>query len=166
MFRFILIMLSEIICISYFGINAELPVVIPRVSIQPFAEDDLISYRLPNNTIPLQYDVSLQTWVDTNNFTFVGKVLIDIQIVEITSFITLHQRQLTIDSVDVRDSIGNSVYLDHTYDSVTEFLIIETVNELLPNDLYTLDIEYKGILRTDSAGFYRSSYVNDIGETM
>lgn len=57
----------------------------------------LTTYRLPNNSIPFSYDLTLNTDIDKGNFTFIGVVKIQIKIIEGSTAITLHYRQTTID---------------------------------------------------------------------
>lgn len=69
-------------------------------------KDDPISYRLPNNTRPITYDVHITTRVDKGDFTFTGQVLIVLQVYDTTSDITIHARQLTINSINLTVTSG------------------------------------------------------------
>ena len=120
----------------------------------------VLSYRLPNDTVPETYDISLTTRIDQAVFEFQGIVKIGIVIKVATNFITLHHRQLVIENVYLRNSVGQSVEIDSfTYASEKEFLTIP-VKTTLPagGERYSLEIIYSGELRNDAAGFYRSSY--------
>lgn len=125
-----------------------------------------IKYRLPNNTKPMNYDITLITSIDKNEFNFSGVAIIGLLVLETSSNITLHARQLTIKSVKLATTGGTMINLNpFTYNRTTEFLIISTQNQLLKDSNYILIIEYMGELRNDQFGFYRSSYVNSKGET-
>lgn len=126
---------------------------------------DGIAYRLPNNTIPLRYDIWLSTDIHSGNFTFEGRVTIQIQAVENTASITLHYRQLTIVNINLLDSTGSTIQTAVPWrpqDNV-EFLIITPTAPLVQGQTYSVVISYIGELRNDDAGFYRSSYVDNLG---
>lgn len=128
---------------------------------------DGYGYRLPNTTKPEAYVVDLTTNIHDGVYNFVGTVAIDIVVLEPTPVITLHQRQLTISFITLESlpSSGTTIPLaPHYYDPISEFLSIPLeFGTLVVNGRYRLTIIYTGILRTDEAGFYRSSYVADDG---
>lgn len=121
---------------------------------------DPLSYRLPNNTVPISYDIHFHTRVDIEDFNFNGVVRIGIRTKEVSTSITLHHRQLTIVSAqlwtndDVLVPVGDPIYVVET-----ELLTIPVLSVLPNNTDYTLEINYAGILRSDNGGLYRSSYV-------
>lgn len=125
------------------------------------------NYRLPNNTVPVSYDVELWTEVHTGKREFQGKVKIDLQVIEATNTITLHARQTSdykasIVSKDTANS--NPIPLTTTYESTREFLRLTPTSgntNFAANTNWTLTIEYTGLLRTDQGGFYLSSYTDD-----
>jgi Peptidase M1 N-terminal domain len=125
-----------------------------------------ISYRLPNDTIPLHYDISLHTRIDVPDFNFNGIVVIRLRCITATRTITLHSKQQTIISVTLQNANNQVIPTDMPMqDPVTEFLEIRTTSqELQVGAEYTLRISYAAILRTDDEGFYRSSYLGDNGE--
>lgn len=133
--------------------------------------DPSLSYRLPNNTKPEEYDISLTTNIHTGDFNFQGKVIIKVRAVETSTSITLHHRQLTIKTVQL--STTSAVKLPITtidppeYDADTELLTIRLTPGLTLDEglLYILEIDYEGTLRGDEAGFYRSSYKDAEGNT-
>ena len=126
---------------------------------------DGIDYRLPNNTLPIHYDIFLSTDIHIPSFAFEGTVTIRLRALENTSSITLHTRFLIIENVDFLDENGNLIQSNVNYqeDSVREFLIIRPQSTLMINEIYHVRVNYLGTLRTDDAGFYRSSYVNSNG---
>lgn len=125
---------------------------------------DDISYRLPNNTKPEFYNISLVTFVNRNEFNFSGVVQINVLVIEDSRNITLHARQLTIEKVQLTDIGGNAID-DATFDYniSTEFLTVTTDRTLLTGEKYILKVFYYGELRDDLQGFYRSSYVDEHG---
>lgn len=135
------------------------------VSEKDDASTNGISYRLPNNTKPENYDITITTNIDKNNFIFSGTVIIDIRVLEESSSITLHARQITINLVRLITKTGTAVKLNpFTYDPTTEFITIPTQSRLLKDTNYILTLGYVGVLRTDKRGFYATSYTNSKGE--
>lgn len=124
------------------------------------------TYRLPNNTRPSLYEVHIRTWIHEEIFTFEGRVEIFIIALETSNNIVIHQRQLNITNFALRDlSNGDILPATVSYDPIREFLIFDlTMDELEAGNRYLLQVNYTGTLRSDEAGFYRSSYLNDSGD--
>lgn len=133
----------------------------------PFVEQriDEFSYRLPNHTFPVHYDVYLRTSVHEANFAFTGSVDILVNVIEETDSIILHSRYNFINTVTL-SSGGSTIPI--TFDSNATFQQLRILPSItLPaNTEYSIHIEFDGLLRNDEAGFYRSSYTNDAGETV
>lgn len=132
--------------------------------VKPFADPiDGIDYRLPNNTIPIHYDIWLSTDIHASIFEFDGIVTIKIKALENTSDITVHFRQITIANADLLDENGVLIQANVTFsqDLVRDFLIIRPQNLLIINQTYHVRISYNGTLRNDDAGFYRGSYIDN-----
>lgn len=126
--------------------------------------DGNLSYRLPNNTIPETYDITLQTWINEANFTFTGIVRIGIIIANSpTKTISLHYRQLTILNVVLYDNSTIVPIESYTYIANRELLVISTTSDLEANRRFSLVISYIGTIREDNGGFYRSSWVDENG---
>ncbi|KAL7036908.1 hypothetical protein ACKWTF_008989 [Chironomus riparius] len=125
--------------------------------------DELLSYRLPNKTVPKSYDITIETNIHENTFNFSGNVKILVNIVEVTDSITLHARQLEIDNIDVLLPNRSQIIMNAAYELVEshDFLIINLQKFYNVNEELLLDISYRGNLRDDNAGFYRSSYLID-----
>ena len=124
--------------------------------------EDSKTYRLPNNSIPLRYELWLKTEVEKEIFNFSGRVKIHIRVLEPTQTITLHYWKIVITKVDLLDVSGilitDSLVFD--YDEDFEFLKISLPTQASVNDELILDIDYTGVLRNDNLGFYRNSYRN------
>lgn len=150
-----------------FIVNLLFGVVLSRNDFKIDTTTDLITYRLPNNTKPETYDITLVTNIDKNNFNFSGKVDINIFVLEASSEITLHARQLTIESVKlfVHANKNEIKLYPFTYNETTEFLTIPTQTQLQKGINYILTVEYTGELRSDLFGFYRSFYIDSQGGT-
>lgn len=129
-------------------------------------QDDGRRYRLPNDTVPETYDITLTTRIDNANFIFSGSVQIGILAKESTQRITLHHRQLTITHIELRTNTSPSQQVTigaWNYVPELEFLEIPITTNLTAGVRYFLSIDYTGTLREDNYGFYRSSYRNDSG---
>lgn len=125
-----------------------------------------INYRLPNNTKPDSYDITIATNIHRNDFSFSGRVVINLHVLEPSYNITIHARQLDIKAIRLVTSFGGVVYLNsHVHDNVTDHLFIPTQVQLQKDTQYILTVEYSGVLRTDRLGFYRDTYINAKGET-
>lgn len=131
----------------------------------PFDNQD---YRLPNSTVPLRYDIWLSTDIHRGVFDFNGLVAIQIMALENTPDITLHYRELTIVTVNLFNSNGVLIQsnVPTTRREDVEFLIIRPTQPFVEGQTYSVQLNYRGVLRTDDAGFYRSSYVNTLGQTV
>lgn len=126
-------------------------------------------YRLPNNTLPLHYNISLRTNIHRGDFVFDGRVHIHVKVLEDSDTITLHYRQLAIRNVNILDVNGTIIQenVRFTMTHPLEFLDISPRIPLTINDEFIVDVSYRGILRDDGAGFIRSSYISpDTNETI
>lgn len=150
---------------NFLNISADPPYTYRDVGEFEFKKDT-INYRLPNNTKPEAYVITISTDIANGKFEFDGTVRISVRVLKSTRNITLHQRQLKILSTELKDEFDHRyrILLPH-YDPDTEFLTITTTEDVIyPGNLLYLTIKYKGTLREDAAGFYRSSYTNSNGK--
>lgn len=123
-----------------------------------FADED--SSRLPKTSIPIHYDLQLRSNVHLGQRAFEGTVRIEIEIVQDTDVITLHNRRLNVTEVKLYDSSDVEVdILSYDEDLTKEFLHIRLNPGVLnAKDHFTVEISYNGQLSTGTDGFYRSSY--------
>lgn len=125
-------------------------------------QQEIVSYRLPNETFPEHYAIHLTTNIHEANFAFTGRVEITIGTREDTSTIVVHARQLVINSVKLWNTLTIPTEIEilpFDYSAITEFVTITLLNGVLQNNQrFLLIIEYNGELREDNLGFYRSSY--------
>lgn len=129
----------------------------------------LISYRLPNDTHPISYKVHLDTRVDLEDFVFTGEVQITVGVSQPTRSITIHALNMTIDTVALYKKGTPDTPVDinePTLNEANDFLVITTKTEqLVAANEYILVIQYWSELRGDEAGFYKASYVDNNGVT-
>ncbi|XP_022900424.2 aminopeptidase N-like [Onthophagus taurus] len=124
-------------------------------------------YRLPRNVAPIQYEVLLVPNFETD--TFAGNVVIYINILEATSSITLHSRDLKIYLENINFSCAKAGDFYPTSIEFSEddrqFFIINLPVTLESGDVCTCMIyQFEGILHVDHEGFYLAKYTNEDGE--
>ena len=131
-------------------------------SVTEIEELNTSSFRLPNNTVPLHYDLVFTTNVHAADFSFRSETSILIRVLEPTNTITLHASQLIIERINLFTVQGDIVQFNMNFrtNSVTQFLEISVDRELQVGQEFELFIESFGVLRTNRLGFYRTSHVN------
>jgi puromycin-sensitive aminopeptidase len=117
-------------------------------------------YRLVRTVVPSAYRIFLTP--DLENFTFAGRVEIDVQIDEEVRELTLHALDLELGAATVTAD-GTSYRsqehrLDETYETAT-FVFERT----LPVGPAVVEIAFDGSLNDQLVGFYRSSFVDTEG---
>ncbi len=135
--------------------------------------NEVTSFRLPNDTIPLGYYVSLVTNIhDRGNASFSGKVRITIKVVEETSTITLNNGQHMITRIDLfnfTEALIEPQLLEENivpfFHDAFELVQIPTSTILTIGQQYIVEISFNNTLRDNETGFYRSSYNNTLNET-
>lgn len=128
-----------------------------------------VGFRLPNNTQPISYDLTLKTLIDESNFIFEGELSLKIYVSEESSEIVLHSRDLVIEEIELWSEDKSIKYelSDHKIIPDLHFLTIPISDGKKINiGNYFLEIKYHGTIRDDTIGFYRSSYKDANGETI
>jgi aminopeptidase 2 len=119
---------------------------------------------LPTNVKPLHYDLTLEPNFD--DFTYKGKVVIDLDVVEDTTSISLNTIDLKIHSTTVTSGdrdIASSPDVHHNEDAQTTTI---SFKDTLPAGTKAkLTHTFSGILNDNMAGFYRSSFKAKDGST-
>lgn len=126
--------------------------------------------RLPTDTKPTNYDITLTTNIHEGDFDFSGTVIVTLDVVTATNKIVLHYRQIVIDlpSVTLTHPTAGPlvVTLVNPKEDDSEFLEITLEAPLAVLTGYLLTISYTGVLREDNAGFYSSFYFDSEGKKM
>jgi aminopeptidase N len=162
----ILVVILFVCCVGadYNPFNSELDdqVITPLRPTDP----EGLSFRLPNNTRPIHYDIWLSTAVHEADFRFNGTVHIRFMTLEPSQYVTLNFKQINIDRADLTDV--NGIIIQNNLiiigDVATELVSFYFLNELPANQDFVISVEYNGVLRTDSYGFYRGSYIDENGQ--
>lgn len=126
------------------------------------AADGELTYRLPNNTRPLRYDLWILTDVEKENFNFSGRVKITIRAVEVTDFVTLQYRETIIESVEFFEN-ETRFRLPFTYELPLEyeFMKIDLPRIMEVNETFVIQINYRGALHwAVDNGFYKANYTD------
>ena len=120
-------------------------------------------YRLPENVIPDNYNIKLKPLLSTETDPdyFEGTVTIKVQVLEVTTSIILHAKDLTIKNVTVVKEDDTEVSVIPSEDPTFEFLSIINNDGKFEVAKYTITISYEGIHSDDMDGFYRSSYMEN-----
>ena len=129
---------------------------------------DGTSYRLPNTTVPLAYDISLSTNIHRGDFDFYGRVIIRFEVLETTNEVVVQYRYINIQDISILNSNNQLIEssVPFTLNETVEFLIIRPNQQLIKGEQYSVIILYNGVIRDDGLGWYRASYVNPEGETV
>jgi len=115
---------------------------------------------LPSNVRPTHYDLAISPNMD--NFTFEGRVVINLDVKEATNVIALNSNELAI--VDVSVSMNNEQVAVESFEvhHKEEVLDIKLGKKLEANCKAVLTINYIGFINDKMAGFYRSSYTDEV----
>ncbi|KAH7271100.1 hypothetical protein MRS44_005120 [Fusarium solani] len=119
---------------------------------------------LPKNVKPLHYDLTLEPNFET--FKYEGTVVIDFDVVEDSTSIALNTVELDIHETIVEANgatVTSSPTLDYNKDTQTTTI---TFDQTIPaGQKARLTQRFTGTLNDDMAGFYRSSYKDEQGNT-
>ncbi|CRL01570.1 CLUMA_CG014426, isoform A [Clunio marinus] len=120
--------------------------------------------RLPNDTIPLHYNLRLRTNIHNNDPDYHGDVRIKFQVLEPTDTITIHSTNV-IRWIDLFNGPDIEIFnLPFTMNHFFNLLIIRIPRLLNPQEERTLRIEFSGQITDSIRGFYRTSYRRQSGE--
>ena len=98
-----------------------------------------------------------------DDFKFEGRVHINATVRESTNTIILHHEKMEILKLTVTRDKESQEIANTSYNNVTEKYEITLKNELIPGTTVSINIAYRGNLRDDMVGFYRSSYFDSKG---
>ncbi|ROT69096.1 Aminopeptidase N [Penaeus vannamei] len=120
-----------------------------------------LDVQLPRSIKPLHYVVKLQPFIN-GNFSIVGYMEVEMEVLEPTSNITLHISDIITknDTVKVSDqttSRGLRIK-KHEYDHSRHFYIAHLRKELQKGKRYILSMEFLGYLNDMLRGFYRATH--------
>lgn len=112
--------------------------------------------RLSKDITPLEYDLTLRP--DLENFTFEGFETISISVLKPIKVITLHSKDLEIETVSINVSKKSKIFAHKiSYDTKSETASF-IFKEFIPKGKVKLNLVFKGVLNDKMRGFYKSSY--------
>lgn len=114
------------------------------------------SVRLSKDVIPKEYKIELKP--DLENFTFSGKETITLEILKKTKTLTLHSKEIDVETAHMSDMWENKVFAEKiSYDKKTE-IVTFSFPKIIEKGKVELTIIFQGILNDKMRGFYRSKY--------
>jgi len=132
------------------------------------------NYRLPTDLKPYLYEMTIKSYVGpsslygSKSFTFEGTSNITFLCIYPTNQIVLHIKDIAIKQTKVY-SLDASIEWQYSgkleFDDDKDFLTIGLENKCELNRYYKLELVYKGIIADTLYGFYRSSYIDSLGNT-
>lgn len=128
------------------------------------------SYRLPTDTRPLSYSLTLITNIEnrTNEerLKYSGNMFMWVEVVTPTDTIKMHGKDFTVNIAELKQAGEIISWIDDNqpqFDPQGDFLSFQA-EELLEEGNYTMFISFEGELRNDSLGMYLTSYEDKNGE--
>jgi puromycin-sensitive aminopeptidase len=112
------------------------------------------SVLLPSHVTPIRYNLTLKP--DLENFTFWGKEVIDIMIDKDIKEITLHSKDIDIETAQASVQFATKIYYD-TKAETTTF----TFKNKISRGKIKLTLVFNGIINETLRGFYKSKYEID-----
>ncbi|XP_033100847.1 endoplasmic reticulum aminopeptidase 1-like [Anneissia japonica] len=116
--------------------------------------------RLPTNVKPISYDIFLHPNLTTDSVE--GNVEILAEVVNATSFIVLHVKNMTITDVNVKKSGEKIEYKEHQNNIALEQFDIVFQNDI-EEGVVMIMLNFTYGLRNGLQGFYRSTYETEEG---
>ena len=120
------------------------------------------SVRLPDDVTPSHYDVNLNVNLET--FSVAGSINITCTVKSETSYVLVHAKDMDIGpEVHVQTQDLSAVQSAGKFQLENEFYVLELSTKLQPGTVY-IHLPFSYTLRDDLSGFYKSSYVNNLGQ--
>jgi puromycin-sensitive aminopeptidase len=120
------------------------------------------AFRLPRTAEPEHYRIEIEP--DVASATFSGTVSVDIVIHEPVDHLVLNAAELAISDVGVRLEDGALVPCSVEFDDELEQVIFRPPSKLPPGPC-SVTCRFTGTLNDKLRGFYRSTFIDEAGET-
>lgn len=112
------------------------------------------SVRLSSDIVPIKYDLTIKP--DLEAFNFWGKETISIKIKKATNKITLHSRDIDVETAEIDGKFAKKI----SYDKKAETVVLEFKNKITPSNA-KLTLVFTGVISENLRGFYKSKYEID-----
>jgi puromycin-sensitive aminopeptidase len=128
----------------------------------PNAVTDTDAFRLPRTVEPRNYRLELEPVMASASFS--GTVSIDVEVLEPVDHLVLNAAELAISDVDIRTADGTLVHCAVEFNDELEQVTFRAPSVLPPGPC-TVACRFTGTLNDKLRGFYRSTFVDEAGET-
>lgn len=118
--------------------------------------------RLPNDTRPLLYDLTLLP--DLTRGLYKGYVNITIEIDNTRNDVVIHSRNLTISEIILTSSENKNLHILIVKEIVEDEVIVITTKKMVTPGVYYLFLRFDGRMFGKFNGFYRSQYKTSTGD--
>lgn len=135
-----------------------------------FLSESAKVYRLPGDLLPVTYNLFVQPHFNstTQPEYFDASVQINFKCITDTNDLILHMKDLDLNASTLHINSSTDANFasikgfEYTYesDSQTFKATLEKTAGFRANHMYSFYVQFKGFLKKDNAGFYRSSYVD------
>jgi puromycin-sensitive aminopeptidase len=115
--------------------------------------------RLNRTVLPISYHLTIETDADMGRFT--GQVTIALEVMESTSTVVLHAKELDVDLVGLNQR-DEMVDAELSAEAATERITIRTERPLTEGPA-TVQLRFGGEVSRGLLGYYRSSFVDESG---
>lgn len=118
--------------------------------------------RLPNDTRPLLYDLTLLP--DLTRGLYKGLVNITIEVDNSRNDVVIHSKNLTISEIVLTNSENRNLHILIVKEIVEDEVIVITTKKMIAPGLYYLFLRFDGRMFGKFHGFYRSQYKMSSGD--
>lgn len=118
----------------------------------------LSSSKLPHETRPINYIVTLNVNIHNGSLPFDGRVMVRVVADVATDVITLNSRGLSVKEARVFDEDDSEMQRGFELDTERDFIYINVDRPLTVGDEYLVQISYNGFISTSKNGFHRVAY--------
>lgn len=118
----------------------------------------LSSSKLPHETRPINYIVTLNVNIHNGSLPFDGRVMVRVVADVATDVITLNSKGISVKEARVFNKDDSEVQRGFELDAETDSIHIYVDRPLTVGDEYLVEISYNGFISTSKNGFHRVAY--------